>query len=279
MSLGIAFKGPEGIVLAVDSRVTLTAQVQTPSGHMLLPSTYDNATKLLKVPGQEFIGAITYGVGAIGQQSPRTAHSFLPEFEALLLQMYEKDGKFERLSVELFAQRLSDFFMEQWQTNMPPNVPKEENMVFVVGGIDEGAVYGRVFEIYIPNKPQPTEVFKKEGDFGAIWGGQRQIVDRLIQGYDPMMLEMIRAQFSPTKHHFDQLQSNLNGLGIPIPFQFLPLQDCIDLSIFLIRATIAMQSWQIGVRGVGGAIDVATITQTDGFQPIQQKKIRGELGA
>ena len=79
MSLGIVFKGPEGIVLAADSRVTLTAQM--PGQNMLLPATYDNATKLLRVNGQEFVGAVNFGLGAIGQQQPRTAHSFIPEFE------------------------------------------------------------------------------------------------------------------------------------------------------------------------------------------------------
>ena len=71
MSLGIAFKGPEGIVLAADSRVTLTAQV--PGRNMLLPATFDNATKLLQIAGQQYIGVVTYGAGAIGQQEPRTA--------------------------------------------------------------------------------------------------------------------------------------------------------------------------------------------------------------
>ncbi len=84
MSLGIAFKGLEGIVLAADSRVTLTTQMPSPLGPtgpiMLIPSTYDNATKLLKVRGQEHIGAVTYGVGAIGLAEPRTAHSYIPEF-------------------------------------------------------------------------------------------------------------------------------------------------------------------------------------------------------
>ncbi len=63
MSLGIAFKGPEGIVLAADSRVTLTAQnAQT---NTRLPAYFDNATKLLKVGGQEYVGAVTYGVGEV----------------------------------------------------------------------------------------------------------------------------------------------------------------------------------------------------------------------
>src|SRR5438552_2555883 len=95
MSLGIAFKGAEGIVLAADSRVTLMAMIagqqapgqQAPGQQapgLAIPSTFDNATKLLRVTGQDFVGAVTYGVGAIGQQQPRTAHSFIPEFEAEL---------------------------------------------------------------------------------------------------------------------------------------------------------------------------------------------------
>jgi hypothetical protein len=37
-----------------------------------------------------------------------------------------------------------------------------------------------------------------------------------------------------------------------------------------------IQNWIVGVRGVGGAIDVATITRVDGFQPVQLKAIRGQ---
>jgi len=56
----------------------------------------------------------------------------------------------------------------------------------------------------------------------------------------------------------------------------LPLQDCVDLSIFVVRTTITMQKWLVGVRGVGGAVDVATITRTEGFRAVQVKTITGE---
>ncbi len=76
MSLGIAFKGPEGIVLAADSRVTLTVIPQLPSiplppglPAMMVPATFDNATKLLRVKGQGHVGAVTYGIGAIGKRN------------------------------------------------------------------------------------------------------------------------------------------------------------------------------------------------------------------
>jgi hypothetical protein len=49
MSLGIAFKGAEGIVIATDSRVTLTGLSQIQGQQVAIPYTFDNATKLLRV--------------------------------------------------------------------------------------------------------------------------------------------------------------------------------------------------------------------------------------
>ena len=180
MSLGIAFKGPEGIVLAADSRVTLNNAFTQPNGNtMVVASTFDNATKLLKVKGQDYVGAITYGVGAIGQQAPRTAHSFIPEFEAEL----QRKHNGVRLSVEAFAKELSDFFLAQWNTHMQ-GVQIQGDMVFVVGGYDESAPYGKLFDFQLPSRPIPNEQFAATGAFGAVWGGQREHVDRLLNGYD-----------------------------------------------------------------------------------------------
>lgn len=267
MSLGIAFKGPEGIVLAADSRVTLTAQVQAPGQPpMLLSSTYDNATKLLRVNDQEFVGAVTYGIGAIGQSEPRTAHSYIPEFEQQLIA--EGVG---RLSVQDFAQRLSDFFMAKWQAQGMPTVPNQD-MIFLVGGYDEDAPYGRVFEVYVPNRPAPAEQHGGVGHFGLVWGGQREYADRLITGYDGSLPELVQQFLNLDDAARDGLLQHLKDhLQAPVPYAFLPLQDCVDLAIFLIRTTIVMQHWIMGVRGVGGAIDVAVITRTDGFRDIQKK--------
>lgn len=269
MSLGIAFKGPEGIVLAADSRVTLTAKL--PQQNMLVPAVYDNATKLLKVAAQKYVGAVTYGVGAIGQIQPRTAHSYMPEFEEKLAK-----EKVNRLSVSDFAQRLSDFFMEQWKSQMPQNYSGPD-MVFLVGGYDDGTAYGRVFEFHIPNKPVPAEWHTGAGSFGLVWGGQREYADRIIRGFDDRLLEVAEKLLKLSQEQKVEFQKQLQGqLQAPIPFAFLPLQDCVDLSIFLIRSTILIQNWLVGVRGVGGAIDVATITRTEGFAEVQRKTIVGE---
>ena len=288
MSLGIAFMGAEGIVLAAESRVTLMAMIQAgppapgqqPAGPpapgpqgMAIPATFDNATKLLRVAGQEFVGAVTYGVGALGQQQPRTAHSFIPEFEA---ELAKKNGDKARLPVQTFAKELSDFFLRQWKAQgMPMDMPPGNEMVFLVGGYDEDAPYGRIFEVYIPTRPEPFE--RHMNEFGMIWGGQREYTDRLITGFDPNLPTVVQKALNLNDQQVAGLRQQLQALQAPIPFQFLPLQDCVNLSILLIRTTIQIQAFLVGVRGVGGAIDIATITRTEGLRPIQLKKLIGEF--
>ena len=267
MSLAIAFKSPEGIVLAADSRVTINTQIpQSENQTLIVSSTFDNATKLLKVNGQEFVGAVTYGLGGLGQNPPRTAASFMPEFEESLRQ-----SKVGRLSVEEFSKRLSAFFVKQWQDLMPPDVPEEEQLNFVVGGFDnEDSIHGRLFEFSIPGAAEPTEQHPST-TFGIRWGGQHEFVGRLVNGYDPGLLQLLQDRFNlePT-----EVEPILRAtFSAQIPYSFLPLQDCVDLSVFFIKTTIGLQQRIIGIRGVGGAIDVATITRTEGLRIVQEKKI------
>lgn len=277
MSLGIVFKGPEGIVLAADSRVTLNAEQRKGDTKIVLPAYYDNATKLLQVTGQNYVGVVTYGLGAIGLSEPRTAHSFIPEFEGDLGEKLKDRGDNDkRLSVEEFSKELSDFFVRQWSANMPQDYSGPD-MVFLVGGYNKGEAYGRVFEVVIPRKPDPHEYFAGQGEFGITWGGQRELVDRLLQGFDPELPSLVRTHRNLSDDEASELEKHLREkLNLHIPYPFLPLQDCVDLSTLLIRTTISFQTWLVGVRGVGGAVDVATVTRTRGFFPVQQKSISGE---
>jgi len=55
------------------------------------------------------------------------------------------------------------------------------------------------------------------------------------------------------------------------------LQDCVNLATFLIRSTMAAQNLAVGVRGVGGPIDVATITREDGVSWLQRKELTAAI--
>ncbi len=268
MSLGIVFKGSEGMVLAADSRVTLNVEVQNPGGanNFLMPATFDNATKLLKVTGQDHVAAVTYGLGTIGFPEPRTAHSLLPEFEAAL-----GDA---RLSVKDFSIKLSDFFMAQWRAKMPPDANLGD-MYFIVGGYNEDEPYGRIYEFRVPSSHTPVE--QAANDFGVRWGGQHEIVSRIMIGYDPALSTLLQTKYSLSNDEARAVEKEINvASGARIPYQFLPLQDCVDLSIMLIRTTAKLMEYQTVLRGVGGAVDVATITRQEGFNYVQCKQISGE---
>jgi hypothetical protein len=265
MTLAIVFKGTEGIVLAADSRVTLTFQV--PGTQLVTPAHFDNATKVLKVGKQKYAAAVTFGLGTFGQLEPRTAHSYLPEFEQELI-----NENVERLSVQEFAERLSGFYLKQFQaSNTPANAG---DMSFLVGGYDERAAYGRMFQVSIPSNPNPVE--HNANVFGLRFGGQHEITSRILNGFDGNLLGWLKARYNLDDVQTAQLSNDAmaNHL-LSIPYQVLPLQDCVDLCILLVETTAQLMAYTVGVRGVGGAVDVATITRMDGYQPIQVKRVKG----
>jgi hypothetical protein len=274
VSLGIMIKGSEGMVLAADSRVTLFNPVNAPVANnqtIVIPATFDNATKILKVAEQDYVGAVTYGVGAFfTPHGPRTMQSFLPEFEEML-----KKKNTERLSVPDFAKLLSDFYKERWDTfvNRPPNPGEEIN--FLVGGYDEGAAYGRGFGFSIPSNPGPVEQNAVPGAFGITWGGQHDLAFRILYGFDPGVPEFLRTELKLQPQQLEELKKKMEArFAAGIPYQFLPLQDCVDLAVFLIEDTIRFQQYRTTVvRGVGGPVEVATITRDGKFQFLSHKQV------
>jgi len=264
MSLGMAIKAPEGMVLAAESRVTLGTQ--GPNGQTI-PIPFDNATKIFGFSKpHNFCGVVTYGQAALGL---RTAHSFLPELE-------EELSKKNRMSVANFADYLNKFYQLQWETVMP-KAYKGPQMTFLVVGFNEKEPYGRIYEFKLPGGLKIIEHHSKPGEFGITWGGQREIVDRLVQGYPSALPSALISELKLNKDQQKTMYEILRQFSMRIPLQALPLQDCIDLAIFFIRSTISAQHLSMELRGCGGHIDVAIITRGKGFEDVQKKKIHGEL--
>ena len=144
LSLGIVLKSPAGVVLGADSRVTLTAENRT-SGERTAVY-FDNVQKLLRFkPPHTNVGVVTYGMAAIGSET-RSAHSYIPQFEAAL----EGD---DALPVEEFATRLEEFFISRWEPYAEGY--SGQSMRFLVGGYDPGEPYGRLYEFRVPGAAGP----------------------------------------------------------------------------------------------------------------------------
>jgi hypothetical protein len=107
-------------------------------------------------------------------------------------------------------------------------------------------------------------------------GGQNEHAVRLLLGHDPSLVNTVAQALQLQPAQIQTLQNTLAKYNLQIPYGVLPLQDCIDLAVFFIKTTVAAQNLSIGLRGVGGTIDVAVITQRDGLKIIQQKALKAE---
>ena len=98
------------------------------------------------------------------------------------------------------------------------------------------------------------------GDQGIVWGGETDILARLIQKVAQVDSAGTVQAVLPT---------------FPIPWGFFTLQDAIDFSIFAIRSTIDAMRFQTRAKTVGGPIDVLVLKPYEAFW-VQRKALHGE---
>jgi len=98
-------------------------------------------------------------------------------------------------------------------------------------------------------------------------------LERLLNGMDPKTVPIVQSTLGLSDEQMNKLRVALGTqLALPIPYQFLPLQDCINMATFLVMTTSVILDWVVGIRGVGGEIDVATITR-EGLRFITERKL------
>ena len=261
VTLIVTSKGPEGLALAADSRATITVTMDSGRRNVLY---LDTATKLFSLTGQPYVGLLAWGEYFFG--NGRSISGCIPELEARIAG--RSDGR--RLTVAEVAGEVSSFFTEQWRTHAQPagNGP----MWFQVAGFDEGDTQGKRYQVGIPDRPAPKQF---ADNVPISWGGQSELVARLMNGVDPAAAEIVKNELTLTDNQVSSVKDRWhNELALTVRPDGLPLQSCVDLVVYLVTMTIAGLSFTYGrVQGVGGPVDVATITQANGFQWVSRKQI------
>ena len=118
---------------------------------------------------------------------------------------------------------------------------------------------------FLPATLWPTPVEQHPGGLGLTYGGQREFLVRLIQGFDARLHDCLVGSVE-----------GLDAVQMQLRLSTFTLQESVDFATFLVRTTIDAQRFISGLRGVGGEINVATITAADGFRFVQRKEPRGD---
>jgi hypothetical protein len=238
MSLIITMYVREGIVMASDSRLTLSSERPDGQNRVVQAAVglSDSNYKTFLAPGN--IGVSTYGAADI-QGVP--IGGFIESFMAQRLAS-------NPLPPEEAARHILAFFREM------PTPPASQ--FHVAGYAQEGHDFDQ--QVWHVNVGDNTcSRLNPPGTQGASWGGEADILARLLQ---PVTVTDAQGKpQQPLPHH-------------QMPWQFFTLQDAIDFCVFAIRSTIDALRFQPRPKTVGGPIDVLVI-KPDTASWVQRKEL------
>jgi hypothetical protein len=268
MTIAIALKVGDGVVLGADSASTLTA------GSSVV-NVYFNAEKVFNLCKGLPIGAVTYGLGTLETRSMAVLSKELRERFTPGGPWELKKGKFEMKDV---VARMEEFFYrERYQKEWPRTVKDHSGkdvtvfaeMGFMVAGYSAGKRESEVwtFEIDGAGKSTVTEVFPV-GLTGLQARGQPEALLRLLNGWSPRIHEGLVRSGIPAADALTFLQSQAME---PLVQPGMPIQDAIDLVRYLIEVTAGFVRFIPGAPSVHEPIDIAALTYHENFRWVRRK--------
>jgi len=246
MSFIITVYVPDAIVMASDSRQSITIQRQKPDGTKLQPvetvsSDFVYKTFLLSKQG---VGISTFGESILGKV---TIESHIKRFQE------EKLGDGD--DIFGIAQELLEFFRKKF-----PNA----DTAFHIAGFKKEARMSVPYVYYCQvSRNEIRRLNAKQGTdevvYGASWGGQVDVIAGILTP----------SQLKSTDGKTQQV------IKAPVIWETVPIQDAIDFAIYAVRTTIDTIRFQARSKNVGGPIDVLLLTPEKNSW-IQRKEYRGE---
>jgi 20S proteasome alpha/beta subunit len=268
MTLAVTVVCQDGVVVAADSRTTL-------ANHRMLRVGSDYTHKVFE-SGR--VAIATYGEAFV---LGRSVASHMAEFAA------RESGNCDHPGPT--AIRLAEFVGDRYDADVTEALdvsePRVAELGFLVGGYDDAGV-GEAWEVTLPDRTVELIATTTDGG-GAVWRGQSDVVTRIMRGSDIELLERL-ATAHKVVDELDALGPLLDACGYRIPFESMNLQDGIDLAVLCIRTTIDVQRLTLGPvatspefswPGVGGPIEIATVTASQGFRWVQRTLLQGERPA
>lgn len=252
MSLVITTYVPEGIVMASDSRQSITLEGKTPDGKDLpkidtVNSDNVSKTYLISKKNKDNKPIFEVGVCSFGQDLlggiPTASH----------IKRFTEEVLLDEDDVTTIPKKLVDFFYKLFpsaDTGFHVAGYKKENNISV-----PYIFYCHVSRDKIERRNEKPD---KNLAYGATWSGQIDVLAGILQpSLMPVQEGKALAMQKP-----------------PIIWDAMALQDAIDFSTYAIRTTIDTIRFQARPKNVGGPIDVLVITP-DEAKWIQKKELYG----
>lgn len=278
MTIAICLKVHDGLVLAADSASTLMQQ--QPDGQAGVVNVYNNANKIVNLYKGLPLGVVTWGGGSIG---PASMTTIFKDLRSMFVGRTDgPDGEDWKLNptdykVHDVAVRVREYVYEKLYQPAFKDWPDAPEIGMIVGGYSEGAHHAESYQIDMSsagcNEPQ---ILASGDECGINIGGQFEVIARLVTGVDPRLAQVLNQNLGVADNEVAGAMLVIQDqLSVPLIQPAMPIADALDLAHFLVEVTVQMSRFLPGPATVGGPIEVAAITQHEGFKWIHRKHYYG----
>jgi hypothetical protein len=284
MTVAIALKVHDGVVLAADSAVTMGVRVVDGE---LLQNVYNRADKTFNLTKGKSIGAVGWGLGNIGSASLATLMKDLrkrftdghlgPDGEEWMLP--------DHYTIEWVAARVKGFLFDELykpfydklagEAEANGRKPHWPYMGMLIVGYSAGRSSPEVWQLVVKEgKAHAHRLAAPEEENAMFWGGQGDAVFRLVGGMDsrvaPLLEKELKGKVDPAELTAALARVAAETTAAMLP-PAMPIQDVIDLAYFLVDTCVKYSRYTPGYQTIGGPIDIAAITKHEGFRWVQRK--------
>lgn len=274
MSIAVSLKVHDGVVLAADSASTLFGK-DTATGQVGVFCVYNNANKVFNLHKGLPIGAITWGLGGIGNASVATLakdlrHRLMGPDDAPGADKLDKD----KYSIKGVADRVFQFFFKEHYLPAFENLDEKDrpSLGLIVAGFSAKEALAEEWRIDISKGaclgPQPV---RKKEDVGITWNGEGEAITRLVFGCGTLAGTALTEMGVPPEQVEPALAHLKRRMQVPFTQPAMPIQDAIDLARFLVETTEQFHRFAPGPPTVGGPVEIAVVTKHEGFKWVCRK--------
>jgi hypothetical protein len=266
LTIAISAKVQAGLVLGADTATTIMARGQQAQ------KVYYNARKLFPLHDRLPIGALTWGLGSIGDYSiAHVAKTLRGRFSD------PADTEFhladESYTLREVAERTRHFVFEiVYKRVLGRSRRSRPALGLLVAGYSAGAELAEEWEIVIDEHGDclPPRCLRRENEYGIIARGQPEAVNLLLNAYSEDVFEPIAKRAGVSRAKIDSMLNVYAGLReqrLPAP-PYMPIRDAIELVAFLVSTEMGYRRFlpYEAAATVGGHVEVAAITRFEGFQ-------------
>ena len=276
MTIAVALKVHDGLVLAADSASTLIGRDAAGASTGAI-NVYNTANKVFNLKKGLPIGAVTWGSGSIGPASISTLAKDLRErfsgADASHKDWELNDGSYSVLDV---AVRLRGFMYEEHYLREFGDAEYKPPLSFLVGGYSSD---GRLAEAYHVDIQEGGDCLEPQVVSGpddpeaqVFLEGQPEALYRLLAGYGTALPDVLRDGLNVPEEQIAPAMSIIEqALATPLVQAAMPIQDAIDLAEFLVNLSIGYSRFSPGAPTVGGPVEIAAITKHEDFKWVRRK--------